>query len=64
MRWLPLFLALSTSSPFWDGRVSGLLSYRQALYDEWPRSGVPDFFANEADDACTYVEDSLATLPE
>ena len=49
MRWLPLLLALSTSSPFWNGRVTGLLSYRQTLYDEWPRSGIPDFFENEAD---------------
>lgn len=49
MRWLPLVLALSTSSPFWNGRVTGLLSYRQALYDEWPRSGIPDFFENELD---------------
>lgn len=49
MPWLPLFLALSTSSPFWNGRATGLLSYRQALYDEWPRSGVPDFFTDESD---------------
>lgn len=49
MRWLPLFLALSTSSPFWNGRETGLLSYRQALYDEWPRSGIPDYFDDEAD---------------
>jgi carboxylate-amine ligase len=49
MRWLPLFLALSTSSPFWNGRPTGLLSYRQTLYDEWPRSGIPDFFDDEAD---------------
>lgn len=49
MHWLPVFLALSTSSPFWDHRVTGLLSYRQALYDEWPRSGIPDFFRDEAD---------------
>jgi glutamate---cysteine ligase / carboxylate-amine ligase len=49
MRWLPMFLALSTSSPFWHKRVTGLLSYRQAVYDEWPRSGIPDFFADEAD---------------
>jgi carboxylate-amine ligase len=49
LRWLPLFLALSTSSPFWNGRATGLLSYRQALYDEWPRSGLPDFFDNEDD---------------
>jgi carboxylate-amine ligase len=49
MHWLPMFLALSTSSPFWNHRVTGLLSYRQALYDEWPRSGIPDFFQDEAD---------------
>ncbi len=49
LRWLPLFLALSTSSPFWNGRGTGLLSYRQALYDEWPRSGLPDFFDDEGD---------------
>lgn len=49
MHLLPVFLALSTSSPFWNHRVTGLLSYRQALYDEWPRSGIPDFFRDEAD---------------
>ena len=49
MHWLPLFLALSTSSPFWGRRVTGLLSYRQAAYDEWPRTGVPDRFADEAE---------------
>lgn len=46
--WLPLFLALSTSSPFWGRERTGLLSYRQALYDEWPRTGVPDFFEDQA----------------
>jgi carboxylate-amine ligase len=49
MPWLPVFLALSTSSPFWDRHITGLLSYRQGVYDEWPRSGIPDFFENEAD---------------
>lgn len=48
MPWVPMFLALSTSSPFWNGQTTGLMSYRQALYDEWPRSGIPDAFANEA----------------
>jgi carboxylate-amine ligase len=56
MRWLPLFLALSTSSPFWNRSRTGLLSYRQAVYDEWPRTGVPDFFADEAE------YDALAAL--
>jgi len=49
MPWLPLFLALSTSSPFWSLRRTGLLSYRQAVYDEWPRTGIPDFFDDQAD---------------
>ena len=48
MPWIPLFLSLSTSSPFWNGRSTGLMSYRQALYDEWPRSGIPDAFDDEA----------------
>jgi len=47
--WLPLFLALSTSSPFWNRQRTGLLSYRQSMYDEWPRTGIPDFFADEAE---------------
>ena len=49
MPWLPLFLALSTSSPFWSRRRTGLMSYRQAAYDEFPRTGIPDFFADQAD---------------
>ena len=47
MPWVPMFLALSTSSPFWNGKRTGLLSYRQSAYDEWPRSGIPDAFTNE-----------------
>ncbi len=49
MVWLPVFLALSTSSPFWNRSDTGLLSYRQAAYDEWPRTGIPDHFRNEAE---------------
>ena len=49
MPWLPLFLALSTSSPFWNRQRTGLLSYRQSMYDEWPRTGIPDFFTDEAE---------------
>lgn len=49
MPWLPVFLALSTSSPFWNRQRTGLMSYRQAAYDEWPRTGIPDFFADEAE---------------
>ena len=45
--WTPLLLALSSSSPFWQGSDSGFCSYRQAACDEWPRMGVPEFFANQ-----------------
>jgi len=49
LHWVPVFLALSTSSPFWDREATGLLSYRQSAYDEWPRTGIPDHFADEAE---------------
>lgn len=45
--WTPLLLAMSTSSPFWDGVNSGYMSYRQAVCDEWPRMGIPEHLANE-----------------
>jgi len=41
---LPHLLALSTSSPFWQGHNSGLKSYRIAVWDEMPRTGLPDGF--------------------
>ncbi|WP_169545816.1 carboxylate-amine ligase [Sneathiella aquimaris] len=41
---LPHLLALSTSSPFWRGEVSGLKSYRLSVFDSLPRTGVPDRF--------------------
>ncbi len=41
---LPLLLALSTSSPFWEGRATGLMGYRLASYDELPRTGLPELF--------------------
>jgi glutamate---cysteine ligase / carboxylate-amine ligase len=45
---LPLFLALSTSSPYWQGRRTGLMGYRLAAYDELPRTGLPELFEDEA----------------
>lgn len=41
---LPHLLALSTSSPFWRGRPSGLMCYRLAVFDELPRTGLPERF--------------------
>jgi glutamate---cysteine ligase / carboxylate-amine ligase len=42
--YLPLFVALATSSPFWQARATGLKGYRLAAYDELPRTGVPELF--------------------
>ena len=41
---LPLFIALATSSPFWHSRPTGLMGYRLAAYDEEPRTGMPELF--------------------
>jgi carboxylate-amine ligase len=47
--YLPLLLALSTSSPFWQSQRTGLLGYRLAAYRELPRTGLPDLFESEKD---------------
>lgn len=41
---LPHFLALTTSSPFWQSENTGLKSYRLAVWDEMPRTGLPEDF--------------------
>lgn len=41
---LPHLLALSTSSPFWRGQLTGLSSYRLSIFDELPRTGLPEYF--------------------
>lgn len=41
---LPHILALTTSSPFWRGRNTGLKSYRISLWDGMPRTGLPEYF--------------------
>jgi glutamate---cysteine ligase / carboxylate-amine ligase len=46
---MPLLLALSTSSPFWQGRATGLAGYRLSAFGEMPRTGLPDLFAGRED---------------
>jgi len=41
---LPHVYALSTNSPFWEGRVTGYKSYRTKVFDKFPRTGIPDHF--------------------
>jgi glutamate---cysteine ligase / carboxylate-amine ligase len=41
---LPHLLALSTSSPFWMGRNTGLRSFRTTVFRRFPRTGIPEIF--------------------
>jgi carboxylate-amine ligase len=43
---LPHLLALSCSSPFWEGEDTGLKSYRLTVFDALPRTGLPAHFAS------------------
>jgi carboxylate-amine ligase len=46
---LPHVLALSTSSPFWMGRRTGLKSYRSIVFRNFPRTGVPPILRSSGD---------------
>lgn len=46
---LPHLLALSTSSPFWGGDDTGLKSYRLSVFNELPRTGLPEQFSSYAE---------------
>ena len=39
--WMPLFLALSANSPYWQGTDSGYASYRTQVWQRWPMAGMP-----------------------
>ena len=43
---LPHIFALSTNSPFWEGRNTGFKSFRTKVFDKFPRTGIPDHFAS------------------
>jgi len=63
---LPHLLVLSTSSPFWEGRDTGLKCYRLSVFDELPRTGLPERFDSWNDyerhvsalTTCGAIEDS------
>jgi carboxylate-amine ligase len=59
MPFIPLIIALSTSSPFWQSRATGLMGYRLAAYDELPRTGLPELFKTQAE-----YDDYVALLVE
>ena len=43
---IPHLLALSTSSPFWQGNYTGLKSYRSVVFEMLPRTGIPHSFSS------------------
>jgi carboxylate-amine ligase len=43
---LPHVYALSTNSPFWEGRKTGYKSFRSKVFDKFPRTGLPENFEN------------------
>ena len=46
---LPHLLVLGTSSPFWQGHDTGLKSYRISVWDEMPRTGLPEHFESHGE---------------
>ena len=47
--WLPVLLALSASSPYFDGEDTGYASYRSVLWSRWPSAGPPLAFSSAAE---------------
>ena len=46
---LPHILALSSNSPFWEGMKTGFKSYRSKVFERFPRTNIPDVYANWAE---------------
>ncbi|MEA3338076.1 MAG: carboxylate-amine ligase [Chloroflexota bacterium] len=46
---LPHILVLTTSSPFWAGKNTGMKSYRSVIFEDIPRTGLPESFQSWAD---------------
>jgi carboxylate-amine ligase len=46
--WLPVLLALSTNSPFWQEQDTGYGSFRTVLWGRWPSAGPTELFGDEA----------------
>src|SRR5215207_7662254 len=54
---MPHVLCLAASSPFWEGRNTGLRSYRSIIFRAFPRSGIPPVFSSWAE--LTYLVETL-----
>lgn len=58
--WLPVVLALSSNSPFWQGEDSGYASYRSQVWARWPSAGPPGEYSS-ADEYHATVRAMVAT---
>lgn len=58
--WIPHLLALSSNSPFWAGRMTGLKSYRSVIWKPFPRSGISEVFSS-ANDFDSYIQKLVNT---
>lgn len=58
--WLPALLAVSTNSPFWQGRDSGYASFRAQVWARWPSAGPTEVFG-DLESYRRHVRRSLAT---
>ncbi|MFK0168974.1 glutamate--cysteine ligase [Streptomyces sp. NPDC090306] len=58
--WLPVLTAISTNSPFWQGRDSGYASYRTQVWTRWPSAGPTEPFGS-AEGYHRRVADMVAT---
>jgi carboxylate-amine ligase len=52
---LPHVFALSTNSPFWEGRQTGYKSFRTKVFEKFPRTGIPDAY-DSIEDYDNYVK--------
>jgi len=58
--WVPHLLALSSNSPFWCGRFTGIKSYRSVIWRPFPRSGISEPFSSWSD-FDNYVQSLIRT---
>lgn len=57
--WLPVLVAISANSPFWNGADSGYASYRSQAWNRWPTAGPCDIFGS-AQAYHAHVDDILS----
>ncbi|MEI2717282.1 MAG: glutamate--cysteine ligase [Candidatus Nanopelagicales bacterium] len=60
LNYLPHFVALSASSPFWEGEDTGLASVRTKIFEAMPTAGLPSYFADWAAFE-QFIESMIAT---